>query len=75
MAGLSYSRYRLMQLATTAHALPDVSNSIAGISNDQTEAATITPEAKPSSAFCSFTDISPFIMKTKADPSMVPTRE
>ena len=59
---------------TTAHALPDVSISIAGMSNDQTEAATITPEAKPSSAFCSLTDISPFIIKTKADPSMVPSK-
>ena len=59
---------------TTAHACPDVSISIAGISNDQTEAATITPEAKPSSAFCSLTDISPFIIKTKADPSMVPSK-
>lgn len=27
-------------------------SSMAGISNDQTEAATMTPEAKPSSVFC-----------------------
>ena len=60
--------------STTAHARFEASISIAGISNDQTEAATITPEAKPSSAFCSLTDISPFIIKTKADPSMVPSK-
>lgn len=59
---------------TLDNAPPDDSISIAGISNDQTEAATITPEAKPSSAFCSLTDISPFIIKTKADPSMVPSK-
>lgn len=64
-----------MPLGTIAHALPDVSISIAGISNDLTEAATITPEAKPSRAFCSLEDISPFIIKTKADPIMVPSKE
>ena len=45
-----------------------------GISNDQTEAATITPEANPSSAFCRRFGISFFIKKTKADPSAVPAK-
>ena len=47
--------------------------SIAGISSDHTDAATITPDAKPSSDFCNLTDISPFIKKTKAEPSIVPS--
>ena len=48
--------------------------SMAGMSSDHTEAATITPEANPSSAFCSLTGISPFIRNTKAEPSIVPSR-
>ena len=43
------------------------------MSSDHTEAATITPEANPSSAFCSLTGISPFIRNTKAEPSIVPS--
>ena len=48
--------------------------SILGISKDHTEAATITPEAKPSSAFCSRAGISFFIKKTKAEPIRVPAK-
>ena len=47
--------------------------SIAGISSDHTDAATITPEAKPNSDFCNRTDISPRIKNTKAEPSIVPS--
>lgn len=46
--------------------------SVAGMSNDHTDAATITPEAKPNNDFCSRTDISSFIKNTKAEPSIVP---
>ena len=46
--------------------------SIAGISSDHTEAATITPEANPSIAFCSITLISPRNRNTHAAPSAVP---
>ena len=48
--------------------------SIAGISSDHTDAATITPEAKPSNDFCSRGDISPRMKKTNAAPSIVPKR-
>ena len=48
--------------------------SIDGISSDHTDAATITPDAKPSSDFCSLGDISFFMKNTKAEPSMVPSR-
>ncbi len=51
---------------------PDMS--IPGISSDQTEAATITPEAKPSKVFCSREDISFRMKKTKAEPSTVPKK-
>ncbi len=47
--------------------------SIAGISNDHTEAATITPDAKPSNDFCRRADISPRMKNTKAEPSIVPS--
>ena len=47
--------------------------SIAGISSDHTDAATITPEAKPSKDFCNLADISFFIKNTKAEPSIVPS--
>ena len=40
--------------------------SIAGMSNDHTDAATITPEAKPNSDFCSRMDISSFIKEYKS---------
>ena len=40
---------------------------------DHTDAATITPDAKPSSEFCSRTDISFRIKNTNAEPSIVPS--
>ena len=43
-----------------------------GKSSDHTEAATVTPEAKPNSPFCKRSGISPFMKNTMADPSMVP---
>ena len=42
------------------------------MSKDHTDAATITPEAKPNNDFCSRADISSFIKNTKAEPSIVP---
>ena len=47
--------------------------SMAGISSDHTDAATITPEAKPNNVFCSRADISSFMKNTKAEPSIVPS--
>ncbi len=44
------------------------------MSNDHTEAATITPEAKPNNDFCNKEDICLFIRNTNAEPSMVPNR-
>ena len=58
----------------TAHGPALASMSIAGISSDHTEAATITPEAKPNNVFCRRGDISSFMKNTKAEPSMVPSR-
>ena len=58
----------------TDHLPLSASISMAGISSDHTDAATITPEAKPSSAFCKRTDISPRMKNTKAEPSIVPSR-
>lgn len=46
--------------------------SMAGIINDQTDAATITPEANPSRTFCINAGISRFIRNTKAAPKVVP---
>ncbi len=46
---------------------------MAGMSKDQTEAATITPDAKPSSDFCTRSSMSPLIKKTNAEPSIVPS--
>ena len=43
-----------------------------GMMSDQTDAATITPEAKPSRIFCIRGGISRFMKKTKADPKAVP---
>ena len=40
--------------------------SIAGMNNDHTDAATITPEAKPNNDFCSCMDISSFIKEYKS---------
>lgn len=51
---------------------PAISN--AGISNDQTDAAIITPDAKPNSNFSIFLLISPFIKNTVAAPSVVPKK-
>ena len=45
-----------------------------GISSDHTEAATITPEAKPNSDFCKRGDMSFFMKKTNAAPSIVPNK-
>ena len=46
--------------------------SIEGIIKDHTEAATITPDAKPNKDFRSKADISFFMTKTNADPMIVP---
>ena len=48
--------------------------SMQGMSSDHTEAATMTPEAKPSSTFCSRGDISWRMKKTNAEPSIVPRK-
>ena len=42
--------------------------------SDQTEAATITPEAKPNRIFCNIGGMSRFMKKTKADPRAVPRK-
>ena len=57
----------------TFHLPLSASISIAGISSDHTDAATITPDAKPSNVFCNLTDISSFMKNTKAEPSIVPS--
>ena len=61
---------------TTAgrYACPPLASAIsmAGMSSDQTEAAIITPEAKPSSAFCTFAPICFLKKNTVAEPSTVP---
>ena len=44
------------------------------MSNDHTDAATITPEAKPNNDFCKRGDMSFFMKKTKPAPSMVPKK-
>ena len=49
---------------------PDIS--MLGMSSDHTEAATITPEAKPSSVRSSSGDICPRMKNTNAEPSTVP---
>lgn len=46
--------------------------SIEGIRSDHTDAATITPEAKPSNSFCKRGEISSFNKKTIAAPEKVP---
>ena len=48
--------------------------SMAGMISDHTEAATITPEAKPSRSFCTSGGISRLMKKTKADPRAVPRK-
>ena len=62
-----------MAAGTTDHAPSPVSISIAGMSSDHTAAATITPDAKPSSDFCRRSDIWSFIRNTNAEPSIVPS--
>ena len=42
------------------------------MSSDHTDAATITPEAKPSRTFCTIGGISRFMKNTKAEPRAVP---
>lgn len=48
--------------------------SIDGISSDHTEAATITPAAKPKSVFCTSGLIWFFIKNTQAAPRVVPKK-
>ena len=57
----------------TAHLPLSIPMSIAGISSDHTDAATITPDAKPNNDFCNRSEISFFIKNTKAEPSIVPS--
>lgn len=47
-------------------------NSSAGMSSDHTDAATITPDANPSSAFCTMAFISCRMKNTNAEPTTVP---
>ncbi len=58
----------------TLHLPLSASISIAGISSDHTDAATITPEANPSSDFCTRSGILSFMKNTNAEPSMVHSR-
>ena len=59
--------------AGTKSSLPmEADSSMDGISRDQTEAATMTPEAKPRSAFCTFAPSSFFRKNTQAAPRVVP---
>ena len=46
--------------------------SMEGISSDHTDAATITPDANPSRAFCNKAGISFFMKNTNPDPRAVP---
>ena len=48
--------------------------SMAGIMSDQTDAATMTPDAKPRRAFWSPSGMSFFMKNTKADPRAVPRK-
>jgi hypothetical protein len=48
--------------------------SIAGMSSDHTDAATITPEANPNRAFCNRSGISLRMKNTNDDPSIVPNK-
>ena len=63
---------------TTAgnHATPPLSAviSIEGMRSDHTDAAIITPDAKPSSSFCTHADIPSRSRKTIAAPRVVPTK-
>ena len=59
--------------AGTTAEMPSPPISMAGMSSDHTEAATMTPEAKPSNDLRSGSDISSFMKNTKAEPSIVPS--
>ena len=59
----------------TLHLPLSASISIAGMSNDHTDAATITPEAKPNSDFCTRTYISSFIKKQMPSQASCPAAE
>ena len=60
--------------AGTQAILPcSVAISMDGMSNDHTEAAIITPDAKPNSAFSTLLFILFFITNTMAAPRVVPT--
>ena len=48
--------------------------SIDGISSDQTDAATITPEAKPKNSVLSLPESSPLKKNTSAAPAVVATK-
>ena len=48
--------------------------SMAGIINDHTDAATITPDANPSRIFCINAGISRFMRNTKDAPNAVPRK-
>jgi hypothetical protein len=48
--------------------------SIDGIRSDHTDAATMTPDANPISAFRRVSDISRFIKKTNDEPNTVPRK-
>ena len=50
----------------------DEDMSMAGIRSDQTEAATITPDAKPRSVFCTFSFSASLRRNTQAAPAVVP---
>ena len=62
--------------AAGSHSIPPCAavSSIAGMSSDQTDAAIITPEAKPSRAFCRAGFISPLRKNAIAAPSVVPAK-
>ena len=62
-----------MAAGNTDHRPLSSTISIDGINSDHTDAATITPDAKPNNVFCSLADISPFMKNTKAEPSIVPS--
>ena len=48
--------------------------SIDGINNDQTDAATMTPEANPNNIFCTSAGICRFSRNTQAAPNAVPAK-
>ncbi len=65
--------HRKPTAAGTTHSFPLLAPiSILGMSSDHIDAATITPDAKPSSGFCKRCDISPRMRNTNAAPIVVP---